>query len=98
MDIKENIKFILKQRGMTQKELADKLGLSIRTVQYYFDGNLTLTSLQKIADALDTTISTVISEEPLAMIPGPVPNKSSITATTLVCPHCGKEIKIIAKS
>lgn len=98
MDIKENIKFILKQRGMTQKELAEKLGFTRGMIQYYFDGNLTLTSLQKIADALDTTIATVISEEPLSMLPGPVPNKSSVSATTLVCPHCGKEIKIIAKS
>jgi len=97
MDIRENIKFILKTRGMTQGALAEKLGVSTRTVMYYLKGNITIETLQKMAEAMDTTVETLVSETPLHLKIQPIPNNSNITSTTMVCPHCGKEITLIAK-
>ena len=48
MDIRENIKFILEKRGMTQADLADMLGVSRPNIGYYLRGNITIGNLQKI--------------------------------------------------
>lgn len=97
MDIKENIRFILEKRGMTQKNLADKLGVSKTAVGYYLRGNITINNLQKIADALDTTVETIVSETPLYAKGGPIQDKGRVTSTSLVCPHCGEPISIVAR-
>ena len=97
MDIKENIVFVLHKRKMTQAELAKKMGVSPRNVQYYLKGNITLDTLQKMAIALDTTVETLVSEQPLFLKNDPVPNRSTMTTTTLICPHCGQEFSLIAK-
>lgn len=96
MDIKENIRFILEQRGMTQTGLAKKLGVSKTAVGYYLRGNITISNLQKIADALNTTVETIVSETPLYVKKGPIQEKGRVTSTTLICPHCGEEITIIS--
>lgn len=97
MNIRENIKFVLKSRGLTQGELADKMGVSRRSIQYYTNGNITVETLVKIADALNTTVETLVSETPLEMKLGPIPEKKNTTATRLTCPHCGGEIAIVAR-
>lgn len=98
MNIKENIKFILQRRGMTQVQLAEKLGVSKQQMQYYISGNTTVRSLQKIAIALDTTLEAIVSETPLSAKDDPVPTRRTSTTTKLVCPHCGEEIELIARS
>lgn len=97
MNIKDNIIYILKRRGMTQVELAEKMGVSKQQIQAYLRGKITLTSLQKIAVALDTTTETIVSEVPLSVRNEAIPSRTIPTTTTLVCPHCGKEIVVIAK-
>lgn len=97
MDIKENVRYVLEKRGMTQKSLADKLGVSKTAVGYYLRGNITINNLQKIADALDTTVETLVSETPLHVKGGPIQDKGRITTSTLVCPFCGEPISIVAK-
>lgn len=97
MNIRENIKFVLKSRGLTQGELADRMGVSRRTVQYYTNGNITVETLIKMANALNTTVETLVSETPLELKDGPVPERKNTTATYLTCPHCGAEISIVAK-
>lgn len=97
MDIRENIRYVLEKRGMTQKGLADKLGVSKTAVGYYLRGNITINNLQKIADALDTTVETLVSETPLSVKGGPIQDKGRVTSTTLICPNCGETISIIAK-
>lgn len=97
MDINGNIKYVLKKRGLTQTELADKMGVSKRTVQYYTNGNITIETLIKMAIALDTTVETLVSEVPLALKEEAVPTRTNTTVTKLVCPHCGEEITVYAK-
>ena len=97
MDIKENVKYILKKRNMTQDDLARKMEVSRQTINYYLKGNITIDTLKKMALALDTTIETIISDTPLVWKEETIPTHSSATKTKLVCPHCGEEITIIAK-
>lgn len=97
MDIKENVRYILEKRGMTQVDLARTLGVSKTAVGYYLRGNITIGNLQKIADALNTTVETIVSETPLYAKHEPIQEKGRVTTATLTCPHCGREITIIAK-
>ncbi|ADB41295.1 helix-turn-helix domain-containing protein [Spirosoma linguale] len=52
-----------KAKGLTQKELAEKLGVSESTVNQYESGkqNLTIDTLVKIANALGMKFSTLLS-------------------------------------
>lgn len=98
MDIKENIKYVLHKRGMTQVQLAEKLGVSKQQIQSYLNTNITLETIRKIAVALNTTMETLVSESPLYTRDEPVPTRNITTSTKLTCPHCGKEIDLIAKA
>lgn len=53
-----------KQKGLTQKELAQKLGVSQQMINQYENNssNLTFETLQKIATALDVSINELIDE------------------------------------
>ena len=97
MDIKDNIKYILAKRGMNQNDLAQAIGVSRQSIHYYFNGNISLETLQKLAEALNTTVETIVSETPLKWKEDNIPSKSSATETRLICPHCGEEIEIFAK-
>lgn len=78
------IKEICKVRGLTQKELAEKIGISPVGLAKALAGNTTLQTLNKIADALGVPVSELFD----------VPRKDS---TVITCPHCGKPITINAE-
>jgi len=56
------IEWIRKDKKMTQKELAEKAGISVRTLQYWESGQRspTIKMLYKVADALDVNVSELI--------------------------------------
>ncbi len=54
--IKENVKAILKEKGMTQIDLAEKLNVKQETISRTLSGNPTLKSISDIAKALDVDI------------------------------------------
>lgn len=64
MEIGKKIKTMRKQKGLTQKELAQKLGVSQQMINQYENNssNLTFETLQKIATALDVSINELIDE------------------------------------
>lgn len=97
MNIRENIKYILSKRGMTQVDLARKMGVSKQQIQSWISKNATIDSLQRMAVVLDTTVETLVSETPLNLRAEPIPSRHIPTTTRLVCPHCGKEMDIVAK-
>ncbi|MBQ3834971.1 MAG: helix-turn-helix transcriptional regulator [Elusimicrobia bacterium] len=59
------LKKIMKEKKITQQELADKIGVYQTMVSHWLRGikNPTLTSLKKIADALEISVSCLIGEE-----------------------------------
>lgn len=56
MDLR--IKEITKRKGLTQKELADKMGVSLSAVKQMLGADsLTTSTLEKIASALDCSVA-----------------------------------------
>ena len=96
MNLRDNIKKYCELRGITQKELAAKLGVtSISLNATLKDGkDPRISTIQKIADALEVSITDLLSdghkqvlseEQPVAYIP------------YIRRPHCGKEIDLYIK-
>ena len=80
------IKDIMKERGLTAKELAEKLGITAPTlsIQIQNDSNPRLDSLEKIAKALDVPVYDLFE-------------KPHTLNGTVTCPHCGKPIELCVK-
>ncbi len=74
------IKEILKEKGLTQKELAEKIGVSRISIVKTIAGNPTVDTLQKIASALNVPIVKLFD------------NKEE--SNTIKCPNCGEQINI----
>ena len=98
MNFKENVLFVLKQRGMTQVEASKRLDVTRQAFQHYLTGAITLRTLTSLADVLDTTPQTLLSEIPLSELDGPIPTRQKkVTAAAFVCPCCGAQLKVIIK-
>ena len=82
MDLR--IKEVIKEKGMTITELADKMGINRVNLSNMVNGNPTVETLNKIAGALEVPV-TELFEQP-----------KSGTAS-LTCPPCGKNINIKAE-
>lgn len=74
------IKEIIKEKGMTVYEVAEKMNIKAPSLSRAINGNPTKEMLQRIADALNVHISELFIN----------PDKS----TSITCPNCGKEIHI----
>ena len=73
------IKEILKEKGIYQKDLSEKIGVAEISLSRSINGNPSLDTLQKIADALNVPISELF-ERP--------------ESDTITCPNCGKKFKM----
>lgn len=73
------IKEICKEKGITQKELAEKIGISAVGLAKALAGNTTIGTLDKIASALSVNVAELF-EVPAA------------DSAVIICPHCGKTI------
>ncbi len=75
------VKELLKQKGMTAKELASKIGISEGALsQSIREGaNPNLQTISKIADALNVPLSELFSDS---------------QKTTFVCPNCGAKLEL----
>lgn len=80
------VKELLKQKGMTAKELAAKIGISEGALsQSIKEGaNPNLQTLERIATALDVEVSELFA---------PGNSKEGV----INCPHCGKSITLKAE-
>lgn len=65
MELKDRIAGIRKFKGLTQAELAEKIGMTTRAIQNYESGNRIPKSavLEKIAEGLGVTIDDLASED-----------------------------------
>ena len=75
------IKDVIKEKGMTITELADKMGINRVNLSNMVNGNPTVETLNKIADALCVPVTELFEQ----------PKKDSVSIT---CPNCGKNINI----
>ena len=95
MDLRDNIKFILEQKGMTQVELARSMGITPQNLYIVLAHNPTLAYLQRIAKALNTKVSELVAEPPLRTRRKyrDIGEPSKPTEATFICPCCGARIK-----
>ena len=75
------IKQICKQKGITQKQLANTIGISAVGLAKALAGNTTIGTLEKIASALGVSVAELF-EAPEA------------DTATVTCPHCGQPVTL----
>ncbi len=75
---------LCKERGLTQKELAERVGLTPVGLSKSINGNPTKDTLQRIASALNVHISELFEKD--------TPNDN-----TIICPNCGVELEVKKK-
>jgi transcriptional regulator with XRE-family HTH domain len=80
------IKEIIKEKGISVNELADRLGITRITLSKQINGTANLSSYEKIATALDVPMWQLFAS------PNEIQAESN--GTSLTCPHCGKIINI----
>ena len=83
------IKDVLKEKGLKQQDLAEKMGISLSAVKQMLGADsLTTSTLERIAAAVDVPVwQFFISPDDLANHAG---------GNSFCCPHCGKPLKIMA--
>ena len=87
------IKEVLKERKMTQQELADDMGVSLSAVKQMVSAkSLTTSTLEKIAAALGVPLWQLFaSPSEVAQLLGGV----DAAGSGFTCPHCGKRFKVV---
>lgn len=78
-----SIKRLCKGQGITQKELAGRLGITPVALSKSINSDLRISTLEKIAAALGVHISELFEQPPAAVA---------------TCPHCGKSFEIELKA
>lgn len=81
------IKELLKEKGITQQELSDILGVSYQSIKQTLNApSVTTSTLEKIAAALNVPMWQLFASPEEVQ-----PKKDGLSLT---CPHCGKDINI----
>ncbi len=75
------VKEVIKAKGLTMQQVADVLGITRDTLTRNINGNPTIETLERIANALEVDITELFEQ----------PKKDSVSIS---CPHCGKSINI----
>lgn len=79
MDNEFRIAEILKGKGMTQTDLAERIGISRVGLSKAINGNTTIATLRKIATALDVEVSELFAPKP---------------TNAITCPKCGTVLEV----
>jgi repressor LexA len=104
MRVNEKIRQLREKLGITQKELAQKVGVDQTTISYYEAGkrSITVDMLQKIADALGVDVRYFFEDQEVEPIFLKSPQKSiplydtNMTAGNGVCPDSIQPLKYIS--
>ena len=101
MQIRDNVKLLCKTFGITQKELAAKIGMKENTFNIILGkGNPQLSTLQKIAGGFGITVSDLLAEG--AVTPpqqdAPQPRQEHTAGQGIFCPHCGGRITLYVRA
>ena len=94
MTIARNVDFILKTKGLTRTYIENALGVSKQSLHHQLNSDgVALKRIEKIADILGTTTAELVADPPLDLR-GRFAQKSPSTKTTIVCPSCGRTLKV----
>lgn len=82
------IKEILKEKCITQQELADRLGVSYQSVKQTLNASsVTTSTLEKIALVLNVPMWQLFAS--------PEEVKGEEEKNTIICPKCGSKFKLV---
>lgn len=85
------VKELLKIKGITQKEFAEKLGMTPIGLSQILSGKPSYTTLEKIASALDVEVwELLVSLEDVVKKYSNTKDRGNVQ----LCPHCGKPIVV----
>jgi len=73
------IKEAIREKGLTVKEVAEKMGMSSPSLSDAINGNPTADKLERIASAIGVSVSELFEPLPQGII---------------TCPYCGNKIKV----
>lgn len=86
------IKEIMREKGFnTQKELADRMGISNANLSSILKRTPSLDTLDRIADALQVDITDLFAQKEQSGVGG---GGGELTTTDFRCPHCGETLYI----
>lgn len=97
MNIRNNIKNLCKLKNITQRQLAEKIGVTDNSLSMTLGkNNPQLSTLTNIAEALGVSVSQLLaSPEELELLTG---QSREERGKVLRCPHCGEEIELYVKA
>lgn len=78
------IREAIEQQGMTTKEVADKLNISISALNQNISGNPSVKVLTKIAEAINVPVWQLFAS----------PEEVKNSSLTVKCPKCGEVIPV----
>ena len=81
------IRDIIEQKGITTKELAERMGISQSALNQHISGNPSIKVLTSIASNLGVDI--------WELFVSPDEVRPNIDTTVLTCPKCGAKLKVI---
>lgn len=81
-----NIKEVLKNKGITIQDAANKMGVDRVTLSRTINNNPTVATLRRLSAAVGVPIVEFFADEQ--------PNSTPQPITPAVCPHCGQPLKI----
>ena len=84
------IKDILKERDMTQQQFAEVLGITRSALTQQLSGKPSLTTLEKIAEALGVEMWELFKSKSEI-----VEEIAEEKKNTVPCPYCGKNIDVV---
>lgn len=76
------IKEVMQEKGITQKRLAEQMGVAEISLSRSLRGNPTLETLSKIAEALEVNIVDLFE-------------RKKEEENTIICPKCGSRFKLL---
>lgn len=92
-----DIQATIKRKGFTQAKVADLIGMSTGSFSAMIRGNITISSLRRIADAIGCNVADFFADE----TPGENVNEGDHDHAPgsggIVCPHCGRSIQLTAQ-
>ena len=97
MNIRNNIKNLCKLKNITQRQLAEKIGVTDNSLSMTLGkNNPQLSTLTNIAEALGVSVSQLLaSPEELELLTG---LSQEERGKVLRCPHCGEELELYVKA
>jgi len=78
--MKMRIKEVIKEKGLTIQALADSMGINRVNLSTSINGNPTIETLEKIANALGVSVAELFEQS---------------ANDAVNCPHCGGKIKVV---